>query len=312
MRGLALKALYMVPVALTVTLVTFLLLNLLPGDVTALMLGDDAPKEAIAQTRAALHLDDPVLIRYGRWLWAALGGDLGRSYITGQVVWEALGERLKMSFQLMAMGQAIALILALPTGILAGYRAGRAIDKVLTTAAFGIISLPIFVKSMLLMVVFAVVLRWLPSTGYVEFGDDPWGSMRSLILPALAIGLAEWPALMRVLRSDIIATLQEDFILLARSKGLSPTYVLFRHALRPSCISLVTIIGLQVAGLLNGVLVVEVIFALPGVGRLLYESVIARDLFMVQGAVTLFAVLYVTINLAIDSLYVLIDPRVRK
>lgn len=302
----------MIPVALTVTLVTYLLLNLLPGDVTALMLGDEAPKAAIEQTRQALHLDDPVLLRYGRWLLAALGGDLGRSYITGQQVAEALGERFMVSCQLMLMAQGLALLLAVPTGILAGYRAGRPIDRLLTGAAFGIVSLPIFVQSMLLMIVFAVVLRWLPSTGYVEFGDDPWGSLRSLVLPAVAIGLAEWPALMRVLRSDIIATLQEDFILLARSKGLPPGHVLFRHALRPSCLSIVTVIGLQIAGLINGALIVETIFALPGLGRLLVEAVHARDLLIVQGAVTLIAVIYVVANLGVDLLYAAIDPRIRR
>ncbi|MDP6345189.1 MAG: ABC transporter permease [Alphaproteobacteria bacterium] len=312
MRRVAWKALYMIPVALTVTLVTYLLLNLLPGDVTALMLGDEAPKAAIEQTRQALHLDDPVLLRYGRWLLAALGGDLGRSYITGQQVAEALGERFMVSCQLMLMAQGLALLLAVPTGILAGYRAGRPIDRLLTGAAFGIVSLPIFVQSMLLMIVFAVVLRWLPSTGYVEFGDDPWGSLRSLVLPAVAIGLAEWPALMRVLRSDIIATLQEDFILLARSKGLPPGHVLFRHALRPSCLSIVTVIGLQIAGLINGALIVETIFALPGLGRLLVEAVHARDLLIVQGAVTLIAVIYVVANLGVDLLYAAIDPRIRR
>ena len=312
MRWIVLKVAYMVPVVLVVTFITFLLLHILPGDVTVLMLGQDATQEAVAQTRTALHLDDPILVQYWRWLVAALSGDFGRSRVTGQLVGEALSERLGVSFQLMIMAQCFALLLAVPSGILCGYRAGRNVDRLLTGAAFGVVSLPIFIKSMLLMILFAVFLRWLPSTGYVEFSDDAWGSIRSLILPALAISLAEWPALMRVLRSDIITTLQENFILNARAKGLPPVHILFRHALRPSCFSIVTVIGLQIAGLVNGVLIVETIFALPGLGRLLVEAVHARDIIIVQGAVAAIAVIYVVANLGVDLLYSVIDPRIRR
>ena len=312
MRWIVLKVAYMVPVVLVVTFITFLLLHILPGDVTVLMLGQDATQEAVAQTRTALHLDDPILVQYWRWLVAALSGDFGRSRVTGQLVGEALSERLGVSFQLMIMAQSFALLLAVPSGILCGYRAGRNVDRLLTGAAFGVVSLPIFIKSMLLMILFAVFLRWLPSTGYVEFSDDAWGSIHSLILPALAISLAEWPALMRVLRSDIITTLQENFILNARAKGLPPVHILFRHALRPSCFSIVTVIGLQIAGLVNGVLIVETIFALPGLGRLLVEAVHARDIIIVQGAVAAIAVIYVVANLGVDLLYSVIDPRIRR
>ena len=312
MRWIVLKVAYMVPVVLVVTFITFLLLYILPGDVTVLMLGQDATQEAVAQTRTALHLDDPILVQYWRWLVAALSGDFGRSRVTGQLVGEALSERLGVSFQLMIMAQCFALLLAVPSGILCGYRAGRNVDRLLTGAAFGVVSLPIFIKSMLLMILFAVFLRWLPSTGYVEFSDDAWDSIHSLILPALAISLAEWPALMRVLRSDIITTLQENFILNARAKGLPPVHILFRHALRPSCFSIVTVIGLQIAGLVNGVLIVETIFALPGLGRLLVEAVHARDIIIVQGAVAAIAVIYVVANLGVDLLYSVIDPRIRR
>ena len=312
MRWIVLKVAYMVPVVLVVTFITFLLLHILPGDVTVLMLGQDATQEAVAQTRTALHLDDPILVQYCRWLVDAMSGDFGRSHVTGQLVGEALSERLGVSFQLMIMAQCFALLLAVPSGILCGYRAGRNVDRLLTGAAFGVVSLPIFIKSMLLMILFAVFLRWLPSTGYVEFSDDVWGSIHSLILPALAISLAEWPALMRVLRSDIITTLQENFILNARAKGLPPAHILFRHALRPSCFSIVTVIGLQIAGLVNGVLIVETIFALPGLGRLLVEAVHARDVIIVQGAVAAIAVIYVVANLGVDLLYAVIDPRIRR
>ena len=312
MRRVVLKVAYMIPVVLVVTFITFLLLHILPGDVTVLMLGQAATQEAVAQTRTALHLDDPILVQYWRWLVAALSGDFGRSHVTGQLVGEALSERLGVSFQLMIMAQSLALLLAVPSGILCGYRAGRNVDRLLTGVAFGVVSLPIFIKSMLLMILFAVFLRWLPSTGYVEFSDDAWGSIHSLILPALAISLAEWPALMRVLRSDIITTLQENFILNARAKGLPPVHILFRHALRPSCFSIVTVIGLQIAGLVNGVLIVETIFALPGLGRLLVEAVHARDIIIVQGAVAAIAVIYVVANLGVDLLYSVIDPRIRR
>ena len=159
MRWIVLKVAYMVPVVLVVTFITFLLLHILPGDVTVLMLGQDATQEAVAQARAGLQLDDPILVQYWRWLVAALSGDFGRSHVTGQLVGDALSERLGVSFQLMIMAQSLALLLAIPSGILCGYRAGRNVDRLLTGAAFGVVSLPIFIKSMLLMILFAVFLR---------------------------------------------------------------------------------------------------------------------------------------------------------
>ena len=312
MRRFAERVVYLAAVILAVTAISFALLNILPGDVTAVMLGEGLTREAMVQTRAALGLDDPVVVRYGRWLAGAVTGDLGRSFITGEPVFEAIMHRLPISAQLMVMAQLIGLALALPTGILAAYRQGRLFDRLITSAAFSVVALPIFVVAMLLMFLFAVTLHWLPSVGYVAPSQDLAGNLRGMILPAVAIGLAEWPLLMRVLRSDMIATLQEDFITAARAKGLTPARILFRHALRPSSFTLVTIIGFQIAGLITGALLVETIFALPGIGRLLIESVHARDLFMVQGVVSFIAVIYVGINFAVDALYYVMDPRIRR
>jgi peptide/nickel transport system permease protein len=306
------KLLQLIPVLLIVTFVTFALLNLLPGDVTLELLGSDATPSAIARVRAELRLDDPLVVRYLRWLGQALQGDLGRSFITGEPVMAALARSLPVSIELMALSLLLSLSLAVPAGLLAAYRAGQSIDKLLSALAALLLSAPSFMLGLVLMFFLALTLKWLPAVGYVPLSEGILGNLRSFAIPVLTLALVEWPVFMRILRSDAIVTLQQDYVLLAKAKGLRNVHILFRHVLKPSSFTLITVAGLTIATLIGGALVVETIFALPGVGRLLIGSINSRDFMMVQGAVALIAVGFVLVNFAIDTLYSVLDPRVAR
>jgi len=306
------KLLHLIPILLIVTFATFALLNLLPGDVTLELLGSDATPSAIARVRAELHLDDPLAVRYMRWLGQALQGDLGHSFITGEPVMAALARSLPVSIELMALSLLLSLSLAVPAGLLAAYRAGTFIDKLLSALAAMLLSAPSFMLGLLLMFFLALTLKWLPAVGYTPLSEGILGNLRSFAIPVLTLALVEWPVFMRILRSDAIVTLQQDYVLLAKAKGLRSAHILFRHVLKPSSFTLITVAGLTIATLIGGALVVETIFALPGVGRLLIGSINSRDFMMVQGAVSLIAVGFVLVNFAIDTLYSVLDPRVAR
>ena len=312
MRYFLRKLLRLIPVMLLVTAATFLLLNLLPGDVAIAILGNEATPAAIAQVRDELGLDRPLVIRYLQWLLDFLQGDLGRSYITRVPILESILDRLPITLELMLLSQLLALALAIPAGVLCAYKAGSRIDRLISTASLLLLASPVFITSIVLMFVFALQLRLLPSTGYVPFTSDPLRNLAHFALPALSIGVAEFPVLFRVLRADMIKTLQQDFIALARAKGLGPVFILVRHALRPSSFTLVTITGLQIAAAIAGALVVETIFGLPGVGRMLTGAVYNRDMMMVQGCVAVISVGYVLVNFAVDMIYAVLDPRIRR
>ena len=312
MRYFLRKLLRLIPVMLLVTAATFLLLNLLPGDVAIAILGNEATPAAIAQVRNELGLDRPLVIRYLQWLLDFLQGDLGRSYITRVPILESILDRLPITLELMLLSQLLALALAIPAGVLCAYKAGSRIDRLISTASLLLLASPVFITAIVLMFVFALQLRLLPSTGYVPFTSDPLRNLAHFALPALSIGLAEFPVLFRVLRADMIKTLQQDFIALARAKGLGPVFILVRHALRPSSFTLVTITGLQIAAAIAGALVVETIFGLPGVGRMLTGAVYNRDMMMVQGCVAVISVGYVLVNFAVDMIYAVLDPRIRR
>jgi peptide/nickel transport system permease protein len=309
------KLVRLVLVLLLVTAAAFLLLNLLPGDVALALLGNEATPAAIAQVRAELGLDQPLalrFLRFLRWLIGFMHGDLGRSTITQVPVLESIVDRLPVTIELMLLAQGFALLLAVPAGVWCATKAGSRIDRLISSASLLLLAAPVFITAILLMFLFALKLRWLPSTGYVPLMADPVGNLAHLALPALAIGLSEWPPLFAVLRADMIKTLQQDYIALARAKGLGPAFILLRHALRPSSFTLVTISGLQVAAAITGALVVETIFGLPGVGRMLTGAVYNRDMMLVQGCVAVIAVGYVLINFGVDLIYALLDPRIRR
>ncbi|WP_395708956.1 ABC transporter permease [Reyranella sp.] len=311
MHWLARQLLRLVVVLLCVTLLTFLIVNILPGDVAIAILGSLATPQDIAGLRADLGLDRPILVRYFDWLGSALTGDLGRSYRSSEPVAQAIADRLPVSLQLMVMAQLIALGIAVPVALLSVRRPGGLFDRISASAAFGFLAMPNFMLSVVLIYLFSVTLDLFPATGFTPLSEDLWGNLESMILPALTLGLVEWTVLMRVLRSDLLSTLKEDFILLARAKGLPPWRVLLRHALRPSSFTLITIVGLNVGGLIGGAVIVEQIFALPGVGRLLLGGIFNRDLILVQGTVSFIAVGFVVVNFLVDMLYAVLDPRVR-
>lgn len=296
-------------VLLMLSIGTFLMLEMLPGNLVDSLIGEESSPQDIARLEAALGLDQPMHLRFTQWLGNALQGDLGRSPLSGEAVSEAIAQRLPVSLQLMIYAQLIALVLALPLGVLAGYREGRPADRAISGTAFGVLSVPHFVLGLLLILVFSIWLRWFPATGYVPLQQDPLGSLRSMTLPALTLALVEAPVYLRLLRNDVARTLREEFITVARAKGLSDRQVLMHHALRPSLFSLITVMGINIGHLIGGAVVIETLFALPGVGRLLVEAITKRDYLVLQGVVLFIGAAFVIVNLLVDALYRLLDPR---
>lgn len=296
-----------------VSVLTFLLTALLPGDPAVQILGaQSATPEAIAQVRAELRLDQPLPNQYWHWISDAVTGDFGRSYRTGQEVSDAIVERLPVTLQIGAMAIGFALLAAVPLGMLSAYRAGGALDRGVTGATFTLLAIPNFMMAILLILVFAEILGVLPATGWVRFSEDPAANLRAALLPALSITMAELAVYTRLLRSDMISTLQEDYIAVSRAKGMPTWWILLRHALRPSSFSLLTVVGVQIGAIISGSVIIETLFALPGVGRLLVDSIFQRDLIMVQGIALVVAVSYVIVNFIVDILYSYLDPRIRR
>ncbi len=317
MAYLRLKTLHLIPVFFLVTFASFMMLDLLPGDTVDAILsdadtGEIGSVEAREALRKELNLDKPLIVRYALWLGNMVQGDLGRSYVTTQPVTEALVQRIPVSLELMIMSQILAIAMAIPIGIYSGYHGGSTVDRGISAFAFGVLSVPVFVAGTVYIWIFAIELGWLPSSGHTDFSEDPWGNIKGFILPALTLATIEFPILMRVLRVDVISTLQEDYIALAKSKGMTTWYILFHHALRPSSFTFVTLLGLQIGQLITGTVVIETLFSIPGVGKLLIDSVDTRDEIMVQGVITFIAIVYVVVNLLVDLLYAVLDPRVAR
>lgn len=313
MKQILRKLVTLVPTVFLVSVLTFLLTSLLPGDPALTLLGGAEPsREAIEAIRKDLGLDKPLPVRYANYIADVARGDFGRSYRTRQPVLQAIGERLPVTAEIGLFALVTAIVLAVPLGVLSAYRANKPVDRVITTASFGLLAIPSFMTALLLLYFFAVYLGLFPSTGWTRLTEDPWQNLRSVVLPATALGIGQLAVYTRLLRSDMIATLQEDFVSMARAKGLPTWRILFRHALRPSSFSLLTIIGLQVGNLIGGAVIIEQFFALPGIGRLLYDSITQRDLIMVQGIVLFLALSTVMANFIVDLLYSVLDPRIRR
>lgn len=306
------KLLHLLVVALAVTLLTFVMTDRLPADIAAEISGRGATAADLAEMRERLGLNRPVLIRYASWLGDICRGRLGNSLATEQPIAESLRSHLPVTLELLVLSQLFALLLALPAGIVTAWRAGSRLDRLTGTFAFGCASLPNYAMAMGLVLLFSLKLKLLPATGYTPVSAGLATNLKGFLLPALAIALVEWVILMRVLRSDLIATLKEDFILLARCKGIPAWRILLVHALRPSLFTFTTVLGMQAASLIGGAVVIETIFALPGIGRLLVNAIFAQDYPLIQGAVLLIALAYVLINFLVDLCYGLLDPRVRR
>jgi len=296
-------------VLLLVTMFTALLIDLLPGDpvVTLVPFGSD---EQRTQVREELKLDKPLPVRYWDWLTGFVQGDMGKYYAvsSGRPVSDDVKHALPLTAQLMLYAEVLALVLAIPLGVLTAYRAGTWFDKTANTTAFALLAIPDFALALVLAYYVGVKLKWVPNT-YVPAGNP--GHFKSFVLPAVSLAAGQLAVYMRLLRSDMIATLQEDFITMAKAKGMKPGRILWRHALRPSSLTLLTVAGLSVGTLIGGTLVLEVIFGIPGIGRLIGQAIIQRQYVALQSLVALVALAYVLVNFLVDILYTILDPRIR-
>jgi peptide/nickel transport system permease protein len=298
-------------VLVLVTAGVFALIHLTPGDPIDVMMAESVDATVKANLRRELGLDQPIYIQYAAWTWRLLHGDLGRSIRNGEPVIENVSRRIRPSLQLAALAMAISLVVATPLGILSAARRNTSVDRVGTTFALFGICMPNFLLALLLIFFFGVKLRWLPISGYVDPLEEMLPGLRSLVLPALTLGLALAAVVTRTLRSSMLDALSEDYVRTARAKGLSESSIIRGHVLKNALIPVVTVLGLQLGTLIGGAVITEYVFALPGVGRLVVDAVFARDYPLVQGVVLLIAVGFILSNLAVDLLYGWIDPRIR-
>lgn len=302
----------LVATLLAVSFLTFMMVNLLPGDpVNSILPPESQTPERIAQVRDDLGLDEPLPEQYVGWLGGVVQFDFGQSYRTGQPVRDALLQRLPVTVELAILAIGIAVVFGVPLGVISAYKQGRRLDTVISSVVQFMLSVPAFVAAVFMIYLFAVQFQVLPATGWTRITNDLWGNLKTAILPAVALSLSQLAIYTRLVRADMITTLQENFVLSARAKGLTNTFILFRHALRPSSLSLITVIGLNIGVLLGGTVVIEKIFALPGIGGLLIDSIGQRDYLVVQGVVLLIATSYVVINTVVDLVYAVVDPRIR-
>lgn len=296
-----------------VTAFTALLFSMLPGDLAEVSIpfGSDEQRDAL---REDLGLNESLPVQYGRWLGDFVQGDFGSFYRQGNVtpVLDRVKATAPVSLQLMLYAQTMALVFAIPLGIFTAKRAGTVWDKATNTTAFALLAVPNFVLGLVLAYIVGVELEWLPPQGYVQPSENLVDHARSMALPAISLAVGQIAVYMRLLRTDLVATLQQDFILMAKSKGITERRVLWRHALRPSSITLLTVAGLNVGTLIGGALITEIIFSLDGMGRLIFEAISERQIVAIQSLVAIIATGYVLVNFLVDILYAILDPRIRR
>ncbi|MCV7346307.1 glutathione ABC transporter permease GsiC [Mycolicibacterium rhodesiae] len=294
-----------------VLVVVFALVHLVPGDPVRIALGTRYTPEAYQALRAASGLDRPLIAQFFSYAGSALTGDLGVSFRNGEPVTATLLERLPATVSLALVGILIALLIALPAGIYSALHRGRAGDGIVRVASQFGVSIPDFWMAILLIGLFASTLGWLPTSGYRPLLQDPGGWLRHIVLPGLTVGMVAGAIMTRYVRSAVLEVAEAGYVRTARSKGLAPLVVTSRHIVRNALVPVLTITGIQLATILGGVIVVEVVFAWPGLGRLTFNAVAARDYPLIQGAVLLIAALFLLINLIVDVLYAVVDPRIR-
>jgi peptide/nickel transport system permease protein len=299
------------PVLLGVTILAFLLVNLLPGNMAVAMLGPDASAESVAHLTQELGLNQPIWLRYLHWLGSALTGNLGWSIVQAEPVAPTILERFPVTLEIILLGQVIGVILAVPSAVTVAMRPNGWLDRVLGLLAYSAIATPRFLLGLLLILAFAVYWQIFPSTGFQPLGAGLIGNLRSVALPAVTIGALEYAVYFRVLRSEMLRNLREDYVLAARAKGLSRLQAVLRHVLRNSMVALVTILGIGFGPLVSGAVIVESLVSLPGLGDLLVTSIYNRDAVMVQGVVVVVATTVVLVNLLVDVAHLLLDPRIR-
>jgi peptide/nickel transport system permease protein len=310
-RFLARRLLQMIPVLFFVTLIIFALINLIPGDAARLFLGEEATPDAIAALRHEMGLDQPLYVQYVRWVSRMARGDFGYSFKDHRPVLQTLLEKLPVTAELTAGALIIAWAVAIPAGVLAAWRQRTVVDYGASAAALGGLSIPNFWLGIMLIYLFAVNLRWLPASGFVPITESVGRNLRALLMPSFNLGIVLAAVVMRQLRSSMLEVLSADFVRTAKAKGLAQLVVLVRHALRNAVIPVITVMGIQLGTLLGGAIITETIFAVPGLGQLAVNSIYGRDYPMLEGVVVASAVAILAVNLLVDIVYSLIDPRIK-
>ncbi len=300
-----------IPTLIIVTLMVFGIQRMLPGDPALIIAGEQRDPEVIAYIRQQYRLDDPVPVQYLAWLGQVLRGDLGQSIRTNQPVTQLIWQKLPVTVELALLSMLIAILIALPIGVVSAVRKGTVVDYVGTLFALSGLSLPNFWLGIMLILLFSVQLNLLPASGYVEFSRDPLGNLQRMIMPAFVLGSGLAAVLTRQLRSSMLDVLKQDYVRTAQAKGLLRRRVVLRHALRNALIPVITILGLQMGALLSGAVLTEQVFTIPGFGKLVVDSVFNRDYAVVQGVVLFTSAAYIFINLLVDVAYALLNPRIQ-
>jgi peptide/nickel transport system permease protein len=300
-----------IPVMAVVAVFVFALLHLSPGDPAAIIAGDTATEADIAGIRAKLGLDEPIWVQFGTWVWGLMHGDLGISIFTNLPVSKLIQQRVEPTIALTISTLIVSVAAAIPMGVLAAWRAGSWIDRVVMVFAVLGFSVPVFVLAYLLIYVFAIWLDLLPVQGYVSITQGFWPFLSRIILPSVALGMIYAALIARITRASMLDVLAQDYIRTAQAKGLANQQVLIGHALKNAAVPIVTVIGIGVALLISGVVVTETVFAIPGLGRLTVDAILRRDYPIIQGIILIFSAAYVVVNLLVDLSYTLLDPRIR-
>ncbi len=304
---------HLAAVLLGVSFLVYVLLDLLPGDTAEVIVAssDNPTPGAVEAIRHELGLDKPLLVRFVLWLGNAVTGDLGHSYRTSQTVVEAIGDRLPVTLELLVLAEVVSLAVAIPVAVIAARHRDGIVDRITAFFTFGLQSIPNFMVALVLILLLAVQLGMLPAIGYVPLSEGVGENLMSLTIPTLALAAGLIPLYLRVLRNEMIRTLQEDFILMARAEGLGSWTILFRYALKPSLPTLITVVGINIGTLVGGTIIIELISGIPGIGTLLFSAINNRDYVLVQGIILVVAAAYVIANFAVDLFYSILDPRVR-
>ncbi|UFZ06497.1 ABC transporter permease [Bradyrhizobium ontarionense] len=305
------RVLSTLPVMAFVALFVFSLLYIAPGDPAVVIAGDQASPADVERIRANLGLDQPFLVQFGSWVWRLLHFDLGTSIFTNLPVASMIAQRLEPTLSLMMVTLLLTIIVAVPLGVIAAWKAGTWIDRIIMAFAVFGFSVPVFVVGYILAYVFALKFDWLPVQGYTPLSQGVWPWLQNLILPAVALGCVYIALIARITRAAMLEVLQQDYIRTARAKGLGQGGILFIHALKNAAVPIVTVVGIGIALLIGGAVVTESVFAIPGLGRLTIDAILRRDYPVIQGIVLLFSFVYVLVNLLIDITYTLVDPRIR-
>ncbi len=307
------RLLLFVPTVIAITLVIHVVLHYAGADPVRIMLGDSATQESVRFWTTKLGLDQPVYVQYWRWFSGFLTGDLGTSLTLAQgfPVWTLVKERLPVTALLGLFSMTLAVLIAVPAGTISAFRRRHVEDYAVTTTAIAGISMPDFWLGFMLVIFFSIKLNWFPSMGYIRLLANPWGCLRSIFLPSIAIAAPMAAIITRMIRASLLDTMSKEHVLVARSYGLPPRDIFFNYIWRNSLIPIVTVIGLQIRYLLGGVVVIEKVFSLPGIGSLLADAAFGRDIFLVQGIVIVFLLIILSVNLIVDLSYVFIDRRVK-